>query len=101
MWEIKPTGIPNANHWMVLAKLSNDASPEMGVKRWSISPKIYKDIAFKKATRKAGKTAIEKLKQYKPEQRRAENNPQTIYLEFKQTMMAEARRRERTMTQVS
>ena len=86
---------------MVLTKLSNAASPEMRVGRWSIFPKIYKDTAFLKATRKAGKTAIEKLKQYKPEQRTAKNNPQTIYFKFKQKMMAKARRREHTMTQVS
>ena len=98
-WEIKLT--MNADHWMVLTKLSNNASPENGIGRWSVSPRVYKDIAFKKMTRRARKAAMEKIKQYKPEQRTAENTPQTIYLEFKQTIMTGARRREHTLTQVS
>ena len=50
-WEINPTGIPNADHWMASINLVNSAIPEAGKGRWSISPKIYKDTAFKKTIR--------------------------------------------------
>jgi len=70
-----PTGVPNADHWMVSTTLNNDAAPKTGKGRWSISPKIYKDTTFKKTARKAGREAIRKLNEYSQEWRTAENNP--------------------------
>jgi exonuclease III len=39
-WKINPTGILNADHWMVSAKVSNSDIPETGKGRWSISPRV-------------------------------------------------------------
>ncbi|KAF8219378.1 hypothetical protein L208DRAFT_1551242, partial [Tricholoma matsutake] len=100
-WEINPTGIPNADHWMVSTNLVNSAMPETGKGRWSISPKIHKDITFKKTVREARKTTIETLDNYTPEQRTMMNNPQTTYATFKDKIMSQARKREQTMSKMA
>ena len=82
---------------MVYASLSNSAIPETGKGRWSISPRIYKDTAFKKTVRKTGLLTTEKLRKYIPEQTTIENNPQAIYAELKHLIMTEARIREQAM----
>lgn len=89
-WGIKPTGMPNADHWIVSMKVSNNAIPKTGKGRWSISPKIYKDPAFRETIRKVGKEAIGKLDNYTPDIRSVDDNPQTIYTEFKKTIMSKA-----------
>lgn len=86
-WTINPTGIPNADHWMASAKLSNSDIPKTGKGRWSISPKIFKDAAFKKTVQSIEKEVICKLNEYMPKQRTDQNSPQTIYFDFKTKIM--------------
>ena len=99
-WKIQPTRIPNTDHWIVSMKISNTDIPETWKGRWSISPKVYKDTAFWEmvSLRKVGKEAIGKLDKYAPNHRTVEDNPQTIYTEFKESMMSEAWKREKAMT---
>jgi hypothetical protein len=83
---------------MVSAKLSNSNILKTGKGRWSISPKIFKDAAFKKTVQSIGKEVIRKLNEYTPEQRTDQNNPQTIYFDFKTKIMEGARKREQIIT---
>ena len=82
---------------MVCTSLSNSAIPETRKWRWSISPQIYKDTAFKKTVWKTRLLTTEKLRKYIPEQTTIENNPQAIYAEFKHLIMTEVRIREQAM----
>lgn len=82
---------------MVSAKVSNSNIPETGKERWSISPKILKYVAFRKIAQTTEKEAVQKLNEYTPEQRTAQNNPQNFYTVFKTTIMTEAQKKEWTM----
>lgn len=92
-WKIDPTGVPNADHWMVAAKIINEESPEVGKGMWSVPRTSTKQqtITFIQKADKEAENKINKIK----DRCKSVNNAQIIYAKPKSSITEMARRREK------
>ncbi|KAF9487572.1 hypothetical protein BDN71DRAFT_1358874, partial [Pleurotus eryngii] len=95
-WDMKPSGLHSADHWMVSVQVSTEDAPEIGRDHWTVTERVLNDkkflddasqVAQKWADIAAGRNAG----------RTDETNPQELYMKYKKEMLTLARERDKTL----
>jgi hypothetical protein len=89
-WKLSAPGIPT-DHKLVSVNISDKKLPFIGKGRWVIPLFLLKDKKLSENIQKLGKELEDKMKNIK-HSRTETNNPQTLFSEFKNKLIAEYRK---------
>src|ERR1700761_3921341 len=94
-WRIKTNPLENTDHDIATVVIVNEAAPTMGSGRRSFPSNLIKNKIMMKHLREKGMEALERVKSIGAERSEAQN-PQTIWNEWKISVMKEVMRLEKT-----
>jgi exonuclease III len=95
-WDIKPSGILT-DHQMVSVRVSAANAPEIGKGRWALPLHLLKDKRFMLHCNNKGIELESQLRTMDPGHRDANNNPQTLWRQYKDGLVRFAREREKAV----
>ncbi|KAF9490619.1 hypothetical protein BDN71DRAFT_1484417 [Pleurotus eryngii] len=96
-WDMKPSGLKSADHWMVSVQMSTEGAPEIRRDRWTVPEQVLNDKRFLEEACKTAQKWADTAKARNAE-RTNNANPQELYIKYKNEILTTARERDKALT---
>ncbi|KDQ32578.1 hypothetical protein PLEOSDRAFT_1098576 [Pleurotus ostreatus PC15] len=95
-WDMKPSGLNSADHWMVSVQVSTEGAPEIGRDRWTVPEQVLNDKKFLEETHKIAQRWAD-IARARNAERTNDVNPQELYMKYKNEILTTARERDKAL----
>ncbi|KAJ8689467.1 hypothetical protein PTI98_012369 [Pleurotus ostreatus] len=95
-WDMKPSGLNSADHWMVSVQVSTEGAPEIGRDRWTVPERVLNDKKFLEETHKIAQRWAD-IARARNAERTNDVNPQELYMKYKNEILTTARERDKAL----